>query len=417
MIRKLRFKFIAVTMTSIGCLLLLILLVINIFMNVSSRSQGYRMLEGFSRDFGQTDDAEPEFSAHPQPPRDPAYQDAFRIFSVSCDADGNPLQVSYLPDSELEREDILAIFRKAVKDWPKSRPERGIVQSRYLYLVSKQDGFWQIYFLDYSVERSMVYRLFFLCLLAGSFGIAVLFAAVFLLSGWMVRPVEAAFEKQKQFIADASHELKTPLTILSANAEVLSASLGPNRWLTHILEQTQRMNTLIRELLDLARLDSGTQKADFVPFDLSRCCLNAALSFESVAFESCISLRTEITEGISLTGSENMLRQLVTILLDNAFKYADEGGMVKLSLRQKGEKRLLSVYNTGKGIPQEEQAHIFERFYRSDSSRSRESGGYGLGLAIASSITAAHGGQISVSSDGKSFTKITVTLPPNAPSK
>lgn len=419
MIKKLRVKFIAVTMTCIGFLFLLILLVINLFMTVTSRNQGYEMLTRIADDKG------PGFSEapHPDGPKDRRpdflpgkdrhmdnYQDAFRVFSISYAESGNVVDVDYNSHSGLEEEDILAIGEKAVGADFSHAKEKGIVQSRYLYITRTRDTILQIYFLDYSVEQTMTYRLIYLCLFAGLGGILILSAAVFFLSGWMVKPVQDAFDKQKQFIADASHELKTPLTIITANAEVLSSSLKENKWLTHILEQTQRMNTLIRELLDLAKLDGGPKTDDFMEFELSRAVSSCALSFESLAFETHKTFHMQIADGLTCYGNEQAIRQLTTILLDNAFKYADEKGCVTISLSAKGEKKILSVHNTGKGIAPEDQKHIFERFYRSDNSRSRESGGYGLGLAIAASIVQRHKGHICVKSDGNAYTQITVSL-------
>ena len=230
------------------------------------------------------------------------------------------------------------------------------------------------------------------------------------MSGWIIRPVEHAFERQKRFIADASHELKTPLTIINANAEVLSSSPEPDKWIANILEQTQRMNVLIRDLLNLAKLDSTIPREHFTQFNLSSAVSASSLFFESCAFESHKNFQMDIEENLLLFGNESAIRQLVSILLDNAFKYSGEGETIKISLSRKGEKKILTVYNTGSGISQEDQKHIFERFYRSDSSRSRESGGYGLGLSIAKAIVENHKGSISVRSDGKSYTQITAML-------
>lgn len=429
MIQKLRFKFVMVAMSGIGCLLLLILLSVNLFMTFSSRSQGFAMLEDIAFKAATADALQrgtvpptneignnplssqsPAASDALQRParRPPAYQDAFRFFSISYDENGLVSDTNYNPDSDLSESDILALGKKVLHDrHPAAVPRKGTVQSRYLYLLAQKESGYRLYFLDYSVEHTMTYRLFWLCLFVGLGGMLVLFAVVWWLSGWMVRPVQDAFEKQKQFIADASHELKTPLTILSANADVLAASLTDNRWLGHIQEQVIRMNTLIRELLDLARLDSGSHPPDFTAFDLSSAVSATALSFESLAFENGIRFCTQISDGLCLTGSETAIRQLTTILLDNAFKYTDPGGCVTLSLLEKGDKKILSVHNTGKGIAQEDLKHIFERFYRSDNSRSRESGGYGLGLSIAASIARQHKGQLNAESDGESFVEFT----------
>lgn len=423
MIRQLRYKFIAVTMLCIGALFLLILLVINVFMTVSSRNRGYEMLRHFADEMefsdgsgvpGQDGQGQQEIAGRDElitPPPPSNYQDAFRIFSIEYDAGKNVLEVNYNHDSDLSEEDILLIGEKADPE-----QEHGVVAGHYLYLSRQTENGHELFFLDYSVEHSMIFDLFILCLAAGLAGIFLLFLAVLFLSRWMIRPVEDTLEKQKQFIADASHELKTPLTIISANAEVLSSSLGENKWLAHILEQIGRMNALIRELMDLARMDAAQKALPMAPFDLSRVVATAALSFESLAYESGKTYRMDIPEGISYQGDESAIRQLVTILLDNAFKYADERGTIVISLIRKGEKRTLSVMNTGKGISSEEQKHIFERFYRSDASRSRlsgsdeQAGGYGLGLSIAASIVASHRGRIGVRSDGHSQTSIIVVL-------
>lgn len=478
MIKKLRYKFLAVTMLCIGLLFAAILLALNFSMTYSSKRHGFEMLEAIADlprqeapgsrtgaaagsepapdtppDFGAAPDAQagsgaiadaPAGSGKEQAPgsgkkgpspshRPGSYIDAFRTFSISYEKSGELLSVNYNKQTELSESDILQLGEKvwqASGDTPK---ERGRVQSRYLYLTRDCGTYWQIYFLDYSVEHSMTYQLFSLCLFVGLIGMVVLFAAVFILSGWMVRPVEKAFAQQKQFVADASHELKTPLTIITANAEVLSATLQENKWLSHILEQTQRMNTLIRNLLDLAKMDSAADfrnASAFAEFDLSRAVSSTALSFESLAFEAHKTYKMQIAEGLFLCGNEQAIRQLVTILLDNAFKYSDENGTITILLApakksgvlsaERAEwlsgvsahrtKKILMVHNTGKGIPPKEQAHIFERFYRSDSSRSRDTGGYGLGLSIAASIAYAHRAKISVQSDSETYTQITVIL-------
>lgn len=433
MIQKLRYKFLGVTMLCIGILFAAILLALNLSMTISSQRRGFEMLEAIAGAPGADEDRPapmqsaasaardmpPSVSGHPgerSARRPDNYIDALRAFSISYDKDGAVLSINYNKESGLSESDIQQLGEKVLQANGGVPKERGRVQSRYLYLVRDRDAVRQIYFLDYSVEHSMTYQLFRLCLFVGLIGIAVLFAVAFFLSGWMVRPVQEAFVQQKQFIADASHELKTPLTIITANAEVLSATLGENRWLSHILAQTQRMNALIRDLLDLAKMDAledSKRRSAFEEFDLSRAVSSAALSFESIAFEARKTYRMQIAENLSCCGNEQAIRQLVTILLDNAFKYSGEKGTVTISLNAaSGHKpqKILTVHNTGKGIPPEDQKHIFERFYRSDASRSRDTGGYGLGLSIAASIAHMHRAKISVQSDGESYTQITVVL-------
>lgn len=165
------------------------------------------------------------------------------------------------------------------------------------------------------------------------------------------------------------------------------------------------MGILIKNLLELAKLDSYSGNDNFSDFDMSKAVNNSALSFESLAYEYGKRYEIDIEEGINLYGNESTIRQLTTILLDNAFKYSNAKGLISISLKQQREKKILTVENTVFGIPKEDKKRIFERFYRSDSSRSRESGGYGLGLAIAATIVKVHKGHISVKSDKISYTR------------
>lgn len=409
MIKKMRYQFILVTMGCISFIFLLILSVINISMTISSRNQGYALLERISEAPKNKDFPFPSEKEADPPHGNPVDGfSAFRSFSVHFDSDGEIDSIHYNEDSDLDEETIRSLAMEVFAQG--SSHDRG-VSSKYLYLIKKDNNNTDIFFLDYSLEKNLSLRLFWTCLYIGLIGIVFIFILVIILSRWIVKPVQTAFERQKQFIADASHELKTPLTIITTNAEVLSATLKDNKWLQHILAQTKRMSTLIKNLLELAKLDAYEETYDFAEFDLSKSVQNAALSFESIAFEYGKTYTIDIDEGISLYGNENSLKQLTTILLDNAFKYSEENGSVSIGLKQQGDKRILTVRNTGKGIPTEDQQKIFERFYRSDASRSRESGGYGLGLSIAESIVKLHKGQITVKSDADSYSYFTVILP------
>ena len=226
----------------------------------------------------------------------------------------------------------------------------------------------------------------------------------------MVRPVAEAMEKQKQFVWDASHELKTPLAVIGANAELLSREAGESQPLTYIRSEVERTDKLLQSLLTLARMDRGTVAAERRPFDLSRAVLSVTLPFESAVFEAGKTLETDIPEGITLRGDEEMIRQLAVILLSNALKYSDAGGRIRVSLAAHGEKRVLAVHNTGPAIPKEALPRVFDRFYRVDSSHNRELPGSGLGLAIARSIVDAHHGKIAVASAEGEGTAFTVTL-------
>ena len=225
----------------------------------------------------------------------------------------------------------------------------------------------------------------------------------------MVQPVEDAFTRQKRFVSDASHELKTPLAVISANAEVLEQEIGENEYLGYIRSEVKRTDTLVRNLLTLARLDRNEAAAEMKPFDLSHALLDVTLPFESTVFEAGKTLEIRIPEGIEYTGNEEMIKQLAVILLSNALKYSDANGRIEISLKAKGRQREISVFNTGEAIDPEDRERIFDRFWRADPAHGRETGGHGLGLAIARSIADAHGGRITVDSregEGNTFTVV-----------
>ena len=229
-------------------------------------------------------------------------------------------------------------------------------------------------------------------------------ALVCILSERVFEPIKRILTKQKQFISDASHELKTPVSIISANTDVIATD--ENRTYTEsIKKQVERLNFLVNDLLTLARLDEGNVKVIKETFDLSSEVMQTVLPFDAVAFEKGKTLNCDIDENILLDGSKDGIKQIINILLDNAVKYAADGGEIKVSLKKQGVKILLSVYNEGSLIPENDSAKIFERFYRGDSSRARDSGGNGLGLSIAKSIATANKWSIEARSEfGKSMT-------------
>ena len=237
------------------------------------------------------------------------------------------------------------------------------------------------------------------------------------LSQWALRPIEKSWQQQRQFVADASHELKTPLTVLLADADILLAHPeqtidSQRKWVEYIQDEARRMKELVEDLLFLARNDSAAEKErKRQPVVLSDVCWNCMLSFEPVAFERGAQVNGDIDPEVRLLGDEGQLRRLVTILLDNACKYCGPEGTVDLSLKRSGDRAVLTVHNTGEPIPPEALPHLFERFYRQDSARARETGGYGLGLAIAASVVERHRGKISVTSTAAEGTTFTVSLP------
>lgn len=256
-----------------------------------------------------------------------------------------------------------------------------------------------VVFSDRSAERLLLHKVLLVSILVFLLMEGVVFLLTMVLTKRAMRPMQETFERQRQFISDAGHELKTPLTIISANVDILHDEIGENKWLSYIQSQAERMRILVSEMMNLTKLEMGEKAKDFMDFSLSEAVSGAALPFEGQAFEQEKQLELDIQEGITYHGNPDQIKQLVGIFMDNALKYSEEHGQIRVTLQQTQNKKTLKIYNTGKGIPEAEKEKIFQRFYRSDASRARATGGYGLGLSIAKSIADAHKIRIQVESE------------------
>jgi signal transduction histidine kinase len=258
-------------------------------------------------------------------------------------------------------------------------------------------------------QNTYLDTLFINILTFGFLGLILLLLVSIWLSKWLITPLEAAFNKQKQFISDASHEIKTPLAIISSNADALEREVGNNKWLEYIQNETLWMNKLIGNLLQLTTIDSYVDYKSQKKINFSEITKSIVLPFESITYEKQIMLVDRIDDNIYVAGDSIQLGQLISILLDNAINHTEPGGTITVRLKKQYDKKILSVANTGKEIPPSEQKLIFERFYRADKARTRGNGNYGLGLAIANAIIHRHNGKISVTSKNQ-ITTFTVVL-------
>ena len=269
----------------------------------------------------------------------------------------------------------------------------------------------RIAFTDSTLEQATLRSLLTGSLLIGLAALAVLFACSYVLSGAVTRPVDRAWQQQKQFLSDASHELKTPLTVILSSAELLEQSAAPEQkqYVDNVRAESRRMKRLVEDMLTLSRVERGGEHLPDTTADLSDAAADAALRFEPVAYEAGHTLSYDIAPGLLVRGDSGRLEQAVAVLLDNAIKYAAPGTEVRLDAARQGKNACLWVENEGDPIPADKLPHIFDRFYRADESRT-DGGSFGLGLPIARAIVEAHRGTLRCDSGGHT-TRFTITLP------
>ncbi len=275
----------------------------------------------------------------------------------------------------------------------------------YRYIVNAADNGTQITFLD--CRRSLSnFRTFWITITQVAVaGFVLVFLLIIYFSRRIVNPTVESYEKQKLFITDAGHELKTPLAIIDADADVLSMDVGDSEWIGDIKKQVCRLTALTNDLICLARMEESENSAEMIEFPFSEVITEAASSFQAPAKTQKKDFQMDIQPAVSMYGNEKMIRQLTSLLLDNALKYSPENGTIKVSLKKQGRQIRLSVFNTASEVDPAELPHLFDRFYRSDRSRNSTTGGYGIGLAIAKAIVNTHRGKIQASTkDGKSLT-------------
>lgn len=315
------------------------------------------------------------------------------------------------PEGEVELADtgkIAAVTPETAGDYARqvlnTQRMQGFIGD-YRYAVQQNGEGNMIVFLDCGRQLGSARQFLVISVSISLAGFLAVSLLLFILSARVVRPIAESNEKQKQFITNASHDLKTPITIINADLDVLEMEQGSNEWLEDIGKQTERLSELIQELVFLSRMEEDENHFQMIDFPISDIVSETAQSFEAPARAQEKSFDIQVTPLLSCCGDAKAIRQLVTILLDNALKYSNEKGQISLSFYQEDRFLLLRVYNTCEAIEKEDIRHIFDRFYRGDKSRNSQTGGYGIGLSIAKAIVEAHKGNIyAETTDGKSLT-------------
>ena len=408
MIRKLKRKFVLAAMLSLFIVLGLLVGLINVLNYRSLVTEADEMLsmlaelDGDSRNpffFGGKGlrDDDRDRTQRRQFNGERPYQS--RYFSVTLTESGEA--------TETDLKNVVTVDEQTAVEMAKTAAKKGRehgFSGDYRYLGVPSDSETQWIFLNREVELSTFRSFLWTSCGISLAGFVMVFLLLTLLSARIVRPIAQSYEKQKQFITDAGHELKTPITIIRADADVIEEDLKDNEWLSDIRTQTDRLSALTNDLVYLSRLEEEDAKPQMLDFPLSDVVSDAAHPFQSIARTQNKAFSTEIQPSLTLFGDEKSIRKLVSILLDNAMKYTPDGGEIALSLKKSGRQLKLTVTNTAANMEKGSHDRMFDRFYRADASRNSETGGFGLGLAIAKAVVEAHKGKIHAwSDDGQSL--------------
>ena len=399
MIGKLRKKFVAVCMALVAAVLLSVLLAVYMSMHQNLIRTSDQLLERAL----QNENIRPNFSL--EMGGSPIMLPYFTVTLRGSTAYVTSGTYQELEDTQTLQDIITRCLAQEADSG--TLPGYSLRYLRQNHLFSKR-----IAFVDMSMEQTILSQMMRSYTGIILVALAVLLAISIALAFWITKPVERAWQQQRQFISDASHELKTPLTVILSNAELLSGaelSGAPTRWVDHIRSEGTQMKELVEQMLILAQADNAVSTAVFEQVDLSELVMDTCLAFEPVAFEAGKGLEDRIEENIVVTADPGKLCSLISILLDNAIKYGKAGEPILLQLSRTDRFARLQVENGGEPIPPQQLRRLFERFYRADASRG-EQGGFGLGLPIAATIAAEHKGALRAESDEKS-TRFIFTIP------
>ncbi|SNS93284.1 histidine kinase [Anaerovirgula multivorans] len=348
-------------------------------------------------------------------------------FNIELDSYGEILEINSFIDMPEE-----AYYKAVEAVWSKNKSSASITLEgrQWQYLITQKgrrmilrggqqyslvEDKYLITFLDITAYKKTLFALLTTLIFVGAITLFVIFVISLYFANRSIKPIAETWEKQKQFIADASHELKTPLSIINANYDALLENQEETiksqlKWLDYIKIGTDRMTKLINDLLSLAKLEDVNFETRKISFNISNVVKDVMLSMEAIMLEKDIKLSQWIEDDIIVKGDPERVKQLVAILFDNAIKYSNENGQIDISLKKSKSQVIYSIRNSGKGIAKEDLSRVFDRFYRGDPSRTHEGGSYGLGLSIAKTIIDRLGGEIQVTSVENEYTTFTFTL-------
>lgn len=394
--KKMQRRFIAAAMTAFGTVMAALVIVINIVNYCQTTSRQDDLAGNLLRH-------ERKAAADPQKPR-PSFPDmpgggpeaefTTRFFVMYCGADGNIKAVS--------RDHIASIDEETAREYTEAVLEKGKEKGYYgdyRYHVNREEEGATVLFLNASHALQSIKSLFFLSIAIGMGSILVVFILIIFFSGYAIRPYVKNIERQKRFITDAGHELKTPITSIATSADIAAMEYEGDEWISNIRKQTARLTRLVSDLVALSRLDEEMPFPEKAGFSLSDAAWETAEPFAVLAKANGKKYRQRIEEGLKLYGDREAIQRMISILLDNGIKYSEEGGEVGLDIYCRRRKIYIEVFNTCSLPDGSDLNRLFDRFYRLDESRAAHTGGTGIGLSMARAIAEAHGGRIGVESE------------------
>lgn len=410
MIGKLRKKFIVVAMISICTVLTVIMGTVNILNYHKIIEDTNAVLELLAENGGVFPEKEwkdpGKKVSPPDMPRELSPETPYetRYFTVTLAGDGTVSDMNTGSIAAVDTSDVLDYVREAVE----KKSGRGF-SGNYRFIRTETEAGTMFIFVDCRMSLATFENFLLASIAVSCAGLLSFFLLVIFFSRKVFAPVEESYRKQRRFITDAGHELKTPLTIIDANVEVLDMENGKSKWTDSIRNQTKRLADLTNDLVTLSRLDEGGEEVQMVDFSLSDAMLETLEAFRVPALTREMTLDMQIEPNLTLYGDEKRIRQLVSLLMENALKYSSEHGRIEVVLRRKGRGKQMVFSNTADQIKAGSLDYLMERFCRADASRNSQTGGYGIGLSVAQAIVRAHKGKIHVKSeDGKTFQVVIV---------
>ncbi len=392
MIRKLKIKFILLSMTTLVILLTVILAGMSLLNYNSVIETADKTLSYLSQNKGTFPEIGGQLNNILPPHMSSETPYESRYFSVLLDSSGAVIGTDMRKISSIDHDDAISYAQNVLK----TDTTVGFADD-FRYIITTEPAGTRVIFLDCGRSLDAFHSFLRTSLFMAIIGLIAVFFVIFIVSGKIIKPIAESYAKQKQFITNAGHEIKTPLTIINANVDILEMELGEdNESLSDIKGQTLRLRSLTDELVMLTRMEEAENNLPKIDFPISEVVTDAVRPFYALAQIRKKTLTCHITPFLTLNGNDKAINKLVSLLLDNALKYSASDSEIELSLTKQGHSILLSVSNmTEYELNQSNLDRVFDRFYRDDSSRNSETGGHGIGLAVAKAIVTAHGGKIS----------------------